>query len=107
MSDDEKMGDILKPDFSAVRLEIKGKSFPGCRHNRIVVDPELRKIACKACGETLDPVQVLYQYAIKERQFQNSCDRMRDIAKRIGELKTEEKRIKSRIRYAKGRLDGQ
>jgi hypothetical protein len=105
MSDDDfetpKMGEVVSPDFGSDRLEIKQISHGGCRHSRVLVDPELRRVICKECDVTLDPIEVLLEYASFERRFQYRRETMNDMREKILELQAEEKRIKSRIKYAK------
>lgn len=99
MNDDENDG-VIVADFGSARIDLKKRTFNECRHTRVIVDPRLRRVECRDCGETLDPVEVLLQYANKERQFHYRREALDKMQERVRELATEEKRIKSRIMYA-------
>jgi len=102
--EEEKGGDLVEPDFGAINLGIKERVFCGCKHLRVILDPDLRQIECRDCKKVLDPIEVLLQYAMKERQLHYRRETVRDLDCRIEKLSAEEKRIKSRIRYAKEKV---
>ena len=104
MSDDEKLGEVVTPDFGSSRLDVKQRTLNECRHTRVIVDPKLRRVECRDCEEILDPIEVLVQYASKERQFQYRREALQKMADRVDKLAAEEKRIKARIRRAEKKV---
>jgi len=100
---DDKLN-VLTPDFGSSRLELK-QIAKRCNHSRIVVDPTMRQVECKDCGAIIDPIHALVQFAEKERRFQYSREEVLRAQERVKDLKVEEKKIKSRIKYAKARID--
>lgn len=40
-----------------------------CKHNEVILDPELAYVKCKLCGEKLNPLWVLSQYADSEARL--------------------------------------
>ena len=106
MSEDEKLAEVVVGNFGSARLDIKSRTINECRHTRVVVDPKLRRVECRDCEEILDPVEVLVQYANKERQFHYRREALHDIQERVKGLAAEEKRIKARIRRAEKKAKG-
>jgi len=100
MSDDRD-DKVVSPNFGAPNLDVRRRSFGDCRHVRVLVDADLRRVECRECGEILDPIEVLLQFASKERQFSYRKDALENIQRRVQELSKEERRIKARISRAK------
>lgn len=55
-------------------LKAVHKTYDSCRHNKCFVDEGKRLVTCQACGVFLDPFQVLYEMALKERKWLNELD---------------------------------
>jgi|GEM_PF-4401895 len=104
MSDEDKLAEVVVGNFGSARLDIKPRMINECRHTRVRVDPKLRRVECRDCEEILDPVEVLLQYANKERQFRYRREALDDIQHRVKDLAAEEKRIKARIRRAEKKV---
>lgn len=52
-------------------LHLKNKYRPNCSHNKFIVDPQLSTVECGLCGEKLNPMWVLEQYAKGESRLFN------------------------------------
>jgi hypothetical protein len=50
-------------------LEPKRADYKACRHVRTTVDEEKRVVSCRDCEAQLDPFQVLWEMANKERRW--------------------------------------
>lgn len=72
-----------------------------CRHIVYEVHVETRVVTCLRCGSTLDPFQVLFEYAEKQRAWRNAELLERQTHARIRELEAQERKIKARTRSAK------
>lgn len=57
---DETMSNII--NLHAKRIE-----YGECKHKPILVDPYLKYVECRDCGEKLDPMQILYRFATEEK----------------------------------------
>ncbi len=55
-----------------------------CRHRWFVVDETKNEVECGECGERLNPIWVLEQFAIKETALACTRDRL---ARKVDELK--------------------
>jgi hypothetical protein len=60
-------------------------------------------VECDSCGTTLDPIQVLLEFAYQERSLIYAENKVVKAEKRLEELKKEEKNIKSRLARAKAK----
>ena len=78
----------------------KGQGYSFCSHDRSLVDVEERVVTCRDCGKTLDAFDRLLEYARGDREWQSREAECRDAAKRLAELKAEERRVKSRTASA-------
>lgn len=76
-----------------------------CQHPRCTVDEVLRRVVCGACGETLDPVWVLLEWARHWERLTDSCKYLVEERDRLTavleDLKREERNCRSRIRRAR------
>lgn len=72
-----------------------------CKHPAITINDNTRILECKYCKAILDPIGVLMDIANNERVLFYSRQELKQTRQRIASLKDEEKRIKSRVRYAK------
>jgi len=106
---------VIEVDFSkakakgeesggSTRLFTKQKKASRCKHLRVDIDDELRTVICSDCREELDAVQVLVEYANRERLMAYKHDTVSALNRKIDELKKEERKIKSSIRYVKKKL---
>lgn len=86
----------LDPDR---QTEIK-REGPYCFHRQYQLDEGSRTVACGRCGTPLDAFQVLLDYAHGERHWRYVDGEARDAAKRLEELKAEERRVKARTKNA-------
>jgi len=50
-------------------LQVARVGPDACRHHYLVVDEEKRAVRCRDCGVSLDPFQVLWEMANKERRW--------------------------------------
>ncbi len=102
MSDRIDVGDIIAPVLQLIpggqTTKVQGHSF--CGHDRALVDVALRVVTCRDCGKTLDAFDRLLEYAQGERAWQSREKECRDAAKRLHELKAEERRVKARTKSA-------
>lgn len=48
-----------------------------CVHVGVYVDEKKGRVTCQACGDQLDPIQVLLWYSNKERRFMNHLEHTR------------------------------
>ena len=101
MTEDNNQNNIIAPDFDAPRMDIRRRSpfDEGCKHIRIIVDANLRTVECRDCGYKLDPVEILLQIASKERRLYWKKSTIRELQEKIKELRKEEMRVRSRVRY--------
>lgn len=75
-----------------------------CIHRGVYVDEKHGRVTCQACGDQLDPIQVLLWYSNKERRFMHHLDATkaelvrleREVAARRKELES----LKGKIRRA-------
>lgn len=77
------------------------------QHLRVLVDPEIRKVICASCRTELDPINVLNEYAIQERQFaratKHMVDEQKNLRAEIDALKKQRQNLRSAIRKDGGR----
>lgn len=55
-------------------LEPKRAGYDACRHKYTIVDQEKRAVTCRDCETALDPFQVLWELAIKQRSVNDDLD---------------------------------
>ena len=89
-------------------MRIKNRyETPGCEHTSlgrrgVIVDEELRRVTCKACGELLDPVQVLLDMAKHWRIYSGNLQQLRSELDRrtehLEQLKREEANARARVK---------
>ena len=103
MASKQDFDNVLTPDFRNSSLDIK-EAPRKCKHTNIVVDPASRQVECKICGQIVDPIDVLMQFATDERRLRYSRDEVMKVQRHIKALKTEESRLRSRIREVKAKL---
>lgn len=76
-----------------------------CTHGRITLDEHQRLVNCAECGAVLDPFQfLLKQTDLLQRAWDNyrmASRKVDELNTSIGNLKTEEKRLKGRVQRAK------
>ena len=87
------------PEFHVVR-NVVGP----CGHGKLILDEKLRAVQCRACEATLDPFDVLMNYADLERRWRSWHKETSKERRLVKELKKEEKRVKARLRNARERL---
>ena len=103
------MSEIVEVDFSPkdgdaddVGLRVKKRDFMACQHASVVVDEALRRVACKSCGEILDPVEVLLYWSRHWERYATSVLGLRQEqdrrSKEIERLKQVEANARARIR---------
>ena len=77
---------------------------PYCGHKgKVFINDNRRTATCALCGTVLDPIDVLWWLAMKERELIFSRDKKRALEVQIVELKAEERRVKERLRRAQGK----
>lgn len=102
MTDDgEQLAPVvqLKPG-PAQQTKVKGHGYAHCRHIGSELDAETRTVTCRQCGKTLDPFDVLLEYARGERRWQQWEQEQRAAAARVTQLKEEERKVKARTKNA-------
>lgn len=100
---DGPMAQVIRRDFGGLAaIKKKGPDAPHlqCRHMATVVDEVARTVGCATCGAPLDPIQVLLEYARKERHWRGWDAELNRTQLRIEELKAEERRVKARTKNA-------
>jgi hypothetical protein len=77
---------------------------PFCGHKgKVLINENRRTATCALCGTVLDPIDVLWWLAMKERELIFSRDKKRALEVQIAELKAEERRVKARLRRARAK----
>jgi len=94
----------LDPDVREPWLEREIQKRDRCRHIRVVVSAEERRVYCRACGADLDPIAVLLEIAHRERQLYHSRRDVAKARKQLAMLKDDEKKTKARLKRARERL---
>lgn len=97
------MAQVIRHDFGGLAaIKKKGPDAPylQCRHMSTVVDEVARTVGCATCGAPLDPIQVLLEYARKERHWRGWDAELHRTQRRIEELKAEERKVKARTKNA-------
>lgn len=102
MTEEPKHGEVITPVFGEPGLLPKERSYENrCRHRRLSIDQEHRLVECKECGAEVDPFDVLWDYAVNERQLYNVEKRRKELYEELNRLKREERNTKARLRRAK------
>ena len=83
--DSEEDKKLIRVKFDESALEYKDRSYRGCQHRRVLVDPHLRTVECRECETLLDPVTVLIEYARFERRFYYVKSKMSEMHEKIGQ----------------------
>ena len=96
-------GDDNVVEFDFVSASVKRRSYgtDHCRHRSILVDECTHTVECAVCHKLVDPYCILLGYAREARALRNYEEELRRTQKRLGDLKEEEKKVKSRLRYAR------
>lgn len=100
---DPPVAQVIRHDFGGLAaIKASGPDAPHqrCRHMATVVDEVERTVGCATCGAPLDPIQVLLEYARKERHWRGWDAELNRTLERIAELKDEERKVKSRTASA-------
>jgi hypothetical protein len=113
MDDDRE---VIEVDFKPrdadldIGLRIKSRHFDRCRHERTVIDEELRTVECKDCGASLDPVEVLIGWAREWGRYADSVKSLRaEVARRskeLDDLTRKRNNIKAQLRRAERKQGG-
>jgi hypothetical protein len=90
--------DVIRPKFGTT-LTVDDRPHK-CQHRSVEVGSKRRIVVCAACGEHLDPFEILLQYACDERTFSYTRGELRQLRKSVAELEAKEKNVKARIRRA-------
>lgn len=77
---------------------------PYCgHHGQVQVNKDRRRVTCAKCGSDLDPIEVLWWLATKERELVSKRELTRALDKRIMQLQDEERRVKARLKRAQAK----
>lgn len=80
-----------------------------CKDGGILIDEDCWVVKCEACGERLDPVEVLRQYAHEERAFVADLQHLRAererLARDIEQLKRQRVYLRKKVRKDGGDPD--
>ena len=80
-------------------LQIFGETT--CLHRRVSVSQRDRLVLCMSCDAVLDPLDVLMDYARKERFFVHSMTALRNkrthLQKELVELERQRRNLKARV----------
>ena len=61
-------------------IEITKRKSHDCKHNKFIVDPQLGYVECGICGEHLNPMWVVGQYANGEHRLFKQFERLKRLA---------------------------
>ena len=106
------MSELIEVDFRPkdgdvddVGLRVKRRDYAACQHTKYVIDEVLRRIGCSACGEQLDPIEVLIFWATRWERYEGAVRALREEQRRredtIVALKVEHARLMAQIRRAR------
>jgi hypothetical protein len=84
----------------APQNKVAGHGYAFCRHPRTLIDADTREVSCRDCTKTLDAVDVLLEYAHRERTWHHWDQDTRLAQKRLAELQAEERKVKARTKSA-------
>lgn len=78
---------------------------PYCMHmnHTVLLDDNRRTVRCSSCETILDPIEVLLWLARKEASLLYTREKRLALESQIRELKAEEKRVKERLKRARGK----
>ncbi|GAB6037652.1 hypothetical protein JCM15519_38550 [Fundidesulfovibrio butyratiphilus] len=110
MADD---GRVIEVDFTKRQPPVIQKTFadlPPCSHKVIAVDRGARRVFCDACGQELDPIQVLIDQASGHRRVDHRIQELRKLQAEMSERETLRLRLaadqaKNRLRIVSGLQD--
>ena len=71
-----------------ISFEQKKKDYQSCQHANVLIDEELSYIECAECGKELNPIKYLAGLAKREKSIEY----------RLESLRSQEVKIKDRIR---------
>jgi len=71
---------LNEPEISENVIALK-RSFK-CAHNKFVVDPELDYVECGICGERLNPIWVICEFANREHRANQRIRALNEIAEK-------------------------
>ena len=77
-------------ESNIISFKRKKKEYDGCKHNTVVVDPELFQLECSDCGALLDPMQYLLKLANRESSLEY---RITNLAEHLDKM---EKRVRTK-----------
>jgi hypothetical protein len=66
-------------------IEQRRLFYARCSHQKVIVDESLNTVECKDCGEKLNPVWVLAQYANRERLAVQNLEMLKELQKKAEE----------------------
>lgn len=87
-----EMLDVLRAQTQGLAIKPPPDGKAKCyRCTAVYVDPKRRTVECQHCGSLLDPLDVLHEYAVKERNFQHAnkhaVDELARVTAQIAALK--------------------
>jgi hypothetical protein len=92
---------VWKADGEPFLVLHRSPEEPFCGHRgQVLVNKDRRRVTCGQCGTVLDPFDVLWWFAVKEREFVYARDKKRTLEIQIEQLKAEERRVKARLNRA-------
>lgn len=98
---EEPRGVVIHPDFGGLaQVKESNARLAPCKHTQTVVDDVARTVECGTCGKTLDPVEVLLEYARKERHWRHWQAEVDRCHNELEALKAEERKVKARTKSA-------
>lgn len=62
-------------------VDMSKRFAKGCKHNKFIVDGQLATVECGICGEKLNPIWVLEQYANEEHRLFKQFNRLKALIK--------------------------
>ena len=109
VSDDKVVALRPSPDLPDNPFTIEASPRDFCQHQRVVLDEHNRTVRCAQCSKVLDPFDFLKN---EVRGIQSAWEShrkvtamVRELQTRVGELQSEEKRLKARIKTARAKAD--
>lgn len=96
---------IIEVDFKPAEGDeplhrVKRRDYSACQHRATQVDEVLRRVTCKACGETLDPIEVLLMLAHEGDRWWNQVQALRQESARREKEIVQQRRIGNNLRAA-------
>ena len=97
-----------KNDIGNTSLEVRHRDVPFkkrlCRHARVYIYQDDRRLECKDCGAAVDWYAFIMQQADGHRRLRSYEQSIARARKELDALKADEKRTKARLRNARKRL---